>query len=105
MILFEHLDGELKQAAFGGDIGTLCADLCLEISLIYGAMYKKNEGAAEEFRKTFIMSFFDKDISSKVFSTEVYDALTDSGAYGIAEIGINAEELLRQLKELKDSED
>lgn len=104
MIMFEHVDGNLRKAMFGGDIPTLCADLCLEVTLIYGAMKKKNEDAAKEFKKCLLSSFFDDDVASKVFSTEVYDMISDSGAYAIGEVGIDAEEFMRQLKELMDSE-
>ena len=107
MIKFEHNNGDLKCAIFAGDVGDLCADLCLQASLIYGSMAKQNKEAAEEFRRSLIIGLVDKDIANKVFSTELYDEISKADTHLVGNVAIgDKEEFERQLKELlKEVED
>ena len=106
MIVFEHNDGELRKAVFGGTIGDLCADLCLEISLIYGAMKRKDKGLADEFERNLSMLFVDRGLRDAVFNTELYDAISNSKEYASGGIVIGDEkEFKRQLRELLDEDE
>ena len=103
MIKFEHDSGDLKCAIFGGSISDLSADLCLEMSLIYGAIRKQSKGAAEEFRKNMLIAMADHEIADKIFSTELYDDITKSDSHLVGNVAISdKEEFARQLKELLD---
>ena len=103
MIKFEHNNGNLRCAIFGGTISELCADLCLEMSLIYGGTCKRNKEAANAFRKNMLMSMIDPELAGKIFSTEIHDAICDCEEYvsGAIQISDN-EEFQRQLKEILD---
>ena len=103
MIKFEHDSGDLKCAIFGGSLSDLSADLCLEMSLIYGAVYKQSKGAAEEFRKNMLLAMVDREIADKIFSTELYDDIKEAGNHHVGSVSISdKEEFARQLKELLD---
>ena len=107
MIKFEHNNGDLKCAIFGGSVSDLCADLSLEMSLIYGSMVNQDKNLAEEFRRNMMMSMLDREISDKIFSTELFDAISKADTHAIGSVKIdNKEEFERQLKELlKEVED
>lgn len=103
MIKFDHNNGDLRYAVFGGNLTDLVADLCLEMTLIYGAMKSHNDGLAAEFKRNMLMCMIDPDIADKVFSTEIYDQISkDTGHYfstGTISVG-DREEFEKQLKEL-----
>lgn len=101
MIKFEHNNGDLQSAVFGGNLGEITADLCVEISLIYASFAKRDKNIAEEFRRNLFLAFVDKDIADKVFSTELLDGIEKSGSYEIGSVDVrNKEEFERQLWEI-----
>lgn len=101
MIKFEHNNGDLRCAIFGGTISDLCNDICLEMSLIYGGTCKQNKAAADEFRKNMLMAMIDPELAGKIFSTEIHDEICDCEAYTSGAITVaNNEEFQRQLKEI-----
>ena len=103
MIKFEHDSGDLKCAIFGGSVADLSADLCVEISLIYGAIRNQSEEAAKEFRRNMLISMADRDISERIFSMELYDGIKEAGNHLVGNVSIpDKEEFDRQLKELLD---
>ena len=101
MVKFEHNNGDLRCAVFGGNVTDLCADLCLQMSLIYGAMARQDKGLADTFRRNMILSVADKEIADKVFSTEIYDQIQKAESYATGTITVgDKEEFERQLKEI-----
>lgn len=99
MIKFEiGNNGTLKTAIFQGDISTISADVSVMISLIYGAMAKKDKKSAELFKLNMTMMLADDGLRKKIFSSDLVDSI--GGAKIDSEsVKIDPEELIKQIME------
>lgn len=101
MIKFETNRENVKCAMFGGNLDDVLAELCLEISILYGGIASQSKKAAKEFKTKLVMSMIDSDISDTIFSTDVIEALKGSGYHICGSVSLgDSEEILKQLKEI-----
>lgn len=106
MIKFEHNNGELKSAVFGGNVSELCADLCVEIALVYGAIRGQDEEAAKEFKRNMVASMVVQDLADAIFNDDLYKSMKASERYAVGSVSIgDRAEFERQLKELLDEDE
>lgn len=104
MIDFKCNGGELSRAMFGGGVDDMCAEIAVQLGLIYGALKNRDEDAANEFKRNMILTIVDADVQKKVFSDELYKAVTSAGG-GVVSVEVNGnEEFLKQLQELMKNE-
>lgn len=90
MIAFEHHRGELKKAVFAGNIEEILADLCCEISLIYGGICRSDgEETAEKFRELLGHLYSDevgaKMLQETVFSDRLANSIAKAGTHHCVE--------------------
>ncbi len=105
MIIFEHHDGTLKKAVFSGSLAEMCADLCLELSLIYGSVAHTNKKAAEQFKNMFLLSLIDPNMNEQIFSSDLYNGIANAGDHVVGSVTVDEEELARQLAQLLGKDD
>lgn len=105
MIKFDHNNGDLRCAVFGGTINDMVADLCLEMSLIYGAMKNQSEDAARKFRRNIMMVFCDEELSKTIFSDGIYKAIAGDEHYTSGQIEVkDSAEFEKQLRQILEEE-
>lgn len=101
MIKFEHKSGDLQTAVFSGSIEELCADIALQLSLIYGGMVERDKDAAKQFQRNIQMMILDPDITKEIFSDKLYDGIKESGAYFMGSLDDeDKENIVKALMEL-----
>lgn len=81
MIKFEFCKGEVLSAVFSGKINEMLADLCVEITLMYGALKNQNAEAANEFKRNLSLAIIDEEMRNRIFSSDLYDSMLRSGMY------------------------
>ena len=99
MIKFEIGNkGTLKTAIFQGDISTISADVGAMISLIYGAMVKKDKNSAELFKLNMTMMLADNDLRKKIFSSDLVDSIGGT-KIDSESVKFDRKELIKQIME------
>lgn len=103
MIDFKVNGGDLSKAVFGGSVEDLSAEICMMISMLYGALCESDKDGAKQFHRNMIACVTDPEISAKVFSDELVKSIKDSGGAEIKSEKIDKEEIIKQaIKELLD---
>ena len=99
MIEFNTDGTKLGKVMFSGDLETLASEICFEIAILYGSLYRRDKDAASSFKEMMTLGIINKEVRDRIFSPEIFDTISKGG--GVLSVTMNSDdEFKRQLMEL-----